>query len=88
MNDMVELCWAAYQEYQDEHGGAQPEFLILGANHIHKFVAQLNERFATEARRSREYRLKQYMGCHILCSLEEPDAISFAHNPFEAGGQN
>ncbi len=88
MNDLVELCWEAFQEYQDEHDGAQPDFLILGVNHIHKFVAQLHERFATEARRSREYRLKQYMGCHILCSFEEPDAISFAHNPFVAGGNN
>lgn len=88
MSDLVELCWQAFQEYQDAHNGAVPDFLVLGVNHIHKFTTQLQERFATEARRSREYRLKQYMGCHILCSLEEPDAISFAHNPYEAGEAN
>ncbi len=87
MSDTVELCYKAFVEYLETHEQA-PEFIILGGNIIQKFSEKLSERFATKASASREYRLKQYMGCHILCSWEDPDSISFAHNPFAAGGHN
>ncbi len=87
MPDMVEKCYEAFVEYLEEHEQA-PEFVILGGNIIQQFSQHLGERFANKASTSREYRLKQYMGCHILCSWEDPDSISFAHNPFAAGGKN
>ena len=88
MNNLVELCLEAYNEYLEEHEGHAPDFLILGSNYISKFTSQLDSRFATKMRAATEYRVLQYMALHVLCSFEEPDCIAFAHNPYAAGEAN